>query len=125
VRARAAVPAAAVEPAFEGRAGLGRAEAEARTGVVRRVVRVRVDGRVGRGQVDGPGVARRAPVRVAGRVGRAHIERVAAGAEGRQAVRARAAVPAAAVQATLEGRAGLGRAEPEAWAGVVRRIVRM
>ena len=46
----------------------------------------RVDGRVRRGQVDGPGVARRGAVGVADGVGCADLEGVAAGGERRRAV---------------------------------------
>ena len=77
-RAGAGGPAAAVDAAFEARAALGRAEGEARGGVVGRVGRVGVDGRVRRGQVDRPGVAGGCGVGVAGCVGCAHLEGVAA-----------------------------------------------
>src|SRR5207244_5399477 len=105
VGAGAGGPAAAVDAAFEGRAGLGGAEAEAGCGVVRGVGGIRVDGRVGRGEVDGPGVGGRRRIRVPGSVGGAHIEGVAAFTErGRDRVGAGARSPAAAVHAALEGR---------------------
>src|SRR5439155_2212886 len=69
VRAAAARPGTAVDPAFERRAGLGGGEGEARGVVAGRVVRLRGDRRLRRGHVDGPGVAGGAAVRVAGWVG--------------------------------------------------------
>src|SRR5207249_1626319 len=99
VWAGAGGPAAAVDAAFEARAGFGGAEAEARGGVVRGVGRARVDRRVRCSEVDGPGVSGGGGARVARGVGRAVVEVVGARAEGGEAVWAGARVPAAAVDA--------------------------
>jgi len=77
-RARAAGPAAAVDPALEGGAALRGAEGEAGRGVVRRIGRARIDGRVRRARVDDPGVARRSRIGVTCRIDRSHVEGVTA-----------------------------------------------
>ena len=86
--------------------------------------RARVDRRVRCSQVDRPGEARRRSIRVACGICRAHVEGVAAGRERRERLRRGTGSPAAAVDAALERRAGLGRAEGEGRGGVVRRIRR-
>ena len=117
-------PAAAVDAALEARAGLGRAEVECRRRVTRRIARVGVDRRVGRRQVDRPGVARGGGVGVAG-VSVARTSKVWLPAPSAASVLGRGAGrPAAAVDAALEGRAGLGGAEREGGGGVVGRVVR-
>ena len=88
LRAGAARPGAAVEPAVERRAGLRRGERERALVRVGRVGRARGDRGVGRRDVDRPGERRRRRISVAGRVGGAHLDGVRAGGE--RGVRARA-----------------------------------
>ena len=116
---------AAVQPALEGRPGLGAGEAEAGIGAAARVVRVSGDGGIRRDRVDGPGVAGRRRVAVARGTSGAHLEGMLAVGQPAVRLRAGARTERSSIQPALECRPGLCAGEAEAGAGTVARVVRL
>src|SRR5439155_27267311 len=115
LRARAGREAGAVQLAEEGRATLGRREAERGARRGGRIARVGSDRRVGRGRVDRPRVGGGGGVGVSGSVRRVDLEGVVSLCEPGVGLGGGAGREAGAVQLALEARAALGRGEADRW----------